>query len=535
MKSLARILVLLLLAWVWLAAAPQATQAAIAVIAEPGADPAHLAMVQKTVDTFNQIIGGEMGVTLDRDVRVYVCPTRDSYRDVLRRHFSLSPDQADRSAKASGGFSSGTAKAVAVHFDAAGGAAPLRAYTTTAHELVHQLQFQLAGRNIAKSFYWLKEGMADLVGAAVAEKVGYQSLDKWKLDRANTLRKADKYVSPQDIITTDLDRWTGFIERKLHPYQVADLMVFYLMSQAKTDGYRPLAEYYRLLGQGVDNDAAFLRAFGLDARAVDAGFRGWFAELTGSAATIEIIAPPNVPAEYIADFNRGTALIRQFFLDNWGGDLRSSMRIVLAADKPAYAAALVKEFGLTAAEAEQRAKTSTWRFSGGTAVYDITGHRTKQQRIFGPSAQLASRFAIDIAPQKSLQQLYWLSQGACDAVAAHIVEQSGASTKDQYGKIWLASLTKAGAHPSLAELASPEGVNAAIIKYGADLPVRNLYRLAALYLLDKHGPAVFGDWFRTVRDTGSAETAFEKVFGQSPAQFYDEFAGYLAAALKKAA
>lgn len=508
--------------------------AAITVIAEPGTDPVHTAMVQKTVDTFNAILNNEMGVTLDNDVRVFVCPTRESYRDVLRRELGFSPDAAERHSAITGGFSNDKARAVAVKIAAAGSAAVASsAYKTTAHELFHQVESQLAGANKRNSYYWLKEGGADLTGALVAEKNGHQSLEKWKLDQVNVLRKADKYASPREIIDTDLARWTKLIEDKLYPYQMSDLMVFYLMTQTKTGGYRAIADYFRLLGQGVPGRAAFERAFGLPPAQFVDGFQAWFAVVSTQAATIEVIAGPEVAAEYLADFNQGVALTRQFFLDTWGGDLKNMMRFVLVAGKPAYAAALVKEFGMSETEAQQKVKNTSWTYAGSTTIYDTTALPTKRQRMFSVSGSLARRFANEAAPQKSLEQLYWLGTGCSEAIAAHIVESSGAYTKEQYRSAWLTALGKLPAYPALAELSSAAGVEQARAGY-SPAAVSGVVRLATLYLLDKHGPAAFNAWFKAVKDTGSAEVAFQRAFGTTVAQFYDEFASYLSANVRKA-
>ncbi len=506
--------------------------AAMRVIPAPGADPAHVAIVQKTVDAFNTIVDAEMGVTLNNDVRVFVCSTAESYRAVLIRELGQKPDTAERSSKVTAGMSGGRSKAVAINFGAyASEAASARAYKTTAHELFHQLEYQLAGNNMGKSFYWLKEGAADLLGAAVAEKVGYQSLDKWKLDQVNTLRKADKYVSPQAILKTNLDKWTTLIEEKLHPYEMSDLMVFYLMSRTKSGGYRAIGDYYRLLGQGLDNDKAFEQAFDVTADGIIGGFQAWFAAISTQSATVEVIAAPGTPG--LDDFNQGVALTRQFMVDAWGGDLISSMRFVLVSGKPAYAAALAKELGISETEAAQRAKNSTWWNSGGTAIYDITANPAKRLRIHAVSNLLVRRYANDIAPQKLLDQLYWLKLASSEAVAAHIVELGGAHTKAAYRQAWLNVLAKSAAIPALDELTTAAGWEQAKKTRGAP-QVQGVILLAGLYLLDKHGPAAFNDWFKAVAATGSADAAFTKTFGVTVAEFGEEFSNYLRQTLKKA-
>lgn len=418
----------------------------------------------------------------------------------------------------------------AVHFDIKGSSSERRAYNTTAHELFHQLEHQLAGDNMGKSYYWLKEGAADLIGALVAEKVGFQSLEKWKLDQINVLRRAERHVSPQAIIATSYGKWTTLVEENRHPYEMSDLMVIYLMTRTP-NGYRAIADYYRLLGQGTANAAAFGQAFGISPDDLVAGFETWFAAVSTQSATVEVIAAPGVSAEYLADFNRGVALTRRFFLDTWGRDLQSMMRFVLVSGKPAFAAAAVREFGVSEAEAQRRTKNSSWWFAGSTTIYDTAAFATERQRIFSVSGSLARRFADEAAPAATLDRLLWLKNGACDLVAASVVEQSGAYSKDQYRRTWLAELKKAGSYPPLADLATADGWRTATEKYKTGTPSR-VMQLACLYLADKHGPAAFSAWFKAARETGSAETAFRQVYGLDVAWFNDEFASYLRNKLK---
>lgn len=533
MKGFLRV-VFMLFVISWLVMVANTGFAELKVVVEPGAIPAHVEMVQKTVDEFNDILRTDMGVTLDRDVKVYVCPTQDSYRQLLQREFGQTSVEAGRISKVTSGFSRGKSNAIAVNLDLSfGRSIAYRAYKTTAHELFHQVQYQLAGNNLGKSFYWMKEGTADLVGAAVAEKVGYQSLDKWKLDQGNILRKAETHVSPQAILITNLDQWTTLIEKKQHPYEVSDLMVFYLMKQTGAGGYRAIAEYYRLVGQGIGNDEAFERAFGITSEKMVTGFQVWFAETSAQSANIEIVAAPDISAECRDDFSRGADLSRQFFVDNWGGDIRSSMRFVLTSGKQAYAAAITKEFGMTAAEAEQRAKNSTWWYSGSTTIYDMGALTAKPQRIFAISHSLVKRFAHETAPQKNLAQLLWLINGASEAVASQIVERSGAYTTEQYRNNWFITLGKAGTLPGLAELNTEQAWNQAKVKYGSAVVSRTA-ALAGLYLLEKHGAPAFHTWCKVVKETGNAETAFQQVFGMTVAEFYEEFSSYLAKNVKRA-
>jgi hypothetical protein len=268
--------------------------AAVTVIPEPGADPAHVALIEKTAAAFTAFIGAELGVALDRDVRLFVCPTAESYRAVLVRELRQRSGIAARSAAVTAGMSGGRVKAVAINFGVLnGGTAGDRAAKTAAHELFHQLQHQLAGPNMDKSFYWLKEGAADLLGAAVAEKLGYGNLDEWKRDRLDTLRKTGGHVTPQDILAPTLAKWTRMLEDKRHPYEISGLMALYLIQRNESGGYRAIGEYYRLLGRGTANDEAFRQAFAISPDALVAAFSTWLARASAPAAVSNSAATAN--------------------------------------------------------------------------------------------------------------------------------------------------------------------------------------------------------------------------------------------------
>ncbi len=499
----------------------------IKIVAEPGVKSEHLAMVRKTVAIFNNILQQEIGATLERDVTVFVCPSRKSYRQVLQRELGLNSAEAEQESRISDGISRGKSNVSVVHFDLTDGAsAESRAYFATAHELFHQLQYQLTRNNMGKSLYWLDEGSADLVGAIVASKLGFQSLDKWKLDQINVLRAAESHVSPQAIIFTDFDKWTTFSVQKQHPYEMSDLMLFYLLKQSGPSDYRSIIKYYRLIGQGMEPQAAFEQTFKVSLKNMMAGFDQWFIEITTQPATIEFIFGPEVPAHTVGDFDLGAKLTRQFLIENWGKDITGSVRLVLTPGKPAFAYALTREFGIGDVEAAQKAKDITGWNAGSTIIIDLGVMTTKQQRIFSIANLLVSRFESETTTRKNSEQLYWFVKGTSDAAAALIVEKSDAAIVAQYRYAWQTSVRRARANPELSELITPQLWDEACVKYGSTL-VNHTAALAGLYLVGKYGVGSISTWCKVVKETGSAETAFQNVFGVTTAQFSQEFSEYL--------
>ncbi|HWQ62194.1 MAG TPA: hypothetical protein VN521_07775 [Negativicutes bacterium] len=202
------------------------------------------------------------------------------YRNAGNQEARYEIKDEERIARLTGGFFLRN-ELVAINMDLSGGIpAGDRAYHVTAHELFHQIEYQLAGENANRAIYWLKEGTADLIAALVAEKIGYRSLDNWKQNQIDALRKAGTNASVQEILSTDMHGWTKMLEAKMDPYPMADLMVIYLMTKSKAGGYATILEYYHMLGRGLSNTAAFEQAFGLPPADMLAGFPAWLAQVS---------------------------------------------------------------------------------------------------------------------------------------------------------------------------------------------------------------------------------------------------------------
>ncbi|HWR38514.1 MAG TPA: hypothetical protein VN611_03370 [Patescibacteria group bacterium] len=520
------LLVLLLPAQAW---------AALIVVAEPGTNPVHQAMVQKTVNHFNSILGQDMGVTLEKDVRIFLCPTQDSYRQTLQKELGQNPEAAARNAKVTGGFSSARSQAVVLNLDGIGSGAGLRTYKTAAHELFHQLQNQLAGADKSRGYYWLSEGSADLIGAVVAERVGYQSLEKWSLDQVNTLRKSPAYASPREMMNISLEQWTTLLEGQKHPYEVADLMVLYLLKQTGPSGYRSIGEYYRRLGQGMDNEQAFFQSFGLSSVQMVNGFQVWLKNLSALPASVSMVEFGPVSREQVEDGKLAVALTRQFLQEQWGHDLISSLRLIFTADKKSYAAAMVREFGVSPNDAAVNAQGSVWRYSGGSMIYDLGSLPTRAERVFSVADALLKKYFGDRVPTASgaLERLPWLKRGLADATAVQVVQRSGARTAVSYQSAWLATLSRQAAYPALEQLQDGAAWEQAQRQYGT-VAVNRVAGLAGLYLMEKYGLAAVNQWCDWAAKIGP-EAAFQQVFRLSLAEFEAEFSHYLSTYAKKSA
>jgi len=155
----------------------------ITVIAKDGVPENQVAMVQSMITAFNEVLQKEMGVHLERDVKILVDPKLRLPETTI--------------------------------------------YFATAHELFHQVQLQLSGPYKSNGYYWLSEGSADYLASLVSERVGFNKQAGWLLDRANAVRVSKDHVGLQDILEIPTDQWTYYMEKHRLPYEMADLMVAY--------------------------------------------------------------------------------------------------------------------------------------------------------------------------------------------------------------------------------------------------------------------------------------------------------------------
>lgn len=502
--------------------------AAIKLADEPEADPAVMQELQKGIDAFNDILYKEIQVTLEKPVTVYFCPTREIYEARLVSLLHNSKELAAREAHATGGISGGDV--ILLNGAAGNGKTAAGRAQLVSHELFHQVQRQLmSGSKNPKPLKWMQEGTADYVASRVCELRGYQSQDKWKLERINILRVADKHVSASAILEINMDGWVKLMEDKQHPYEMSDLMVFYLASQVKGNFYAAVKDYYERLGKGEDGgNEAFLHAFGLSLAEYLSGFSSWYMSTALDEAKIEVINyQDNASAAAVETATRAGELTRAFLVAKFGQDIQTSQRVVLTASDGDYVAAISKEFGYSAEVAQQKAQNTTIIFQGNTFIY-----KAANIGAFNLADMLTLRYLLDLAPEKHLKNLYWLYYGCGLVAGAQVNELAGINTVEKYRDGLLRALGTASTRPSLQSLANLTAWTESGKKYTTTANNR-VAALASLYIAEKYGLASFSAWCKAVKELEDPEQAFVKTYGMSTQQFATEFEAYLKANLHK--
>jgi hypothetical protein len=161
-----------------------------------------------------------------------------------------------------------------------------------AHELGHTLAGQLGQNAISDAPLWLKEGLAELQAAIVADAAGFDHYD-WLRDEA---------TSGARRIAAELDGLHAsgpFSGGSTDPYLLGFLATDYLTSNGDL---LPIADFWRLVGDGMPWKPAFSAAFGIDIEAFAddfelyraANFPVYPGQILGTVSTANGSADPGV-------------------------------------------------------------------------------------------------------------------------------------------------------------------------------------------------------------------------------------------------
>jgi len=496
------------------------------VVAQDGTDAVMQEDVQKTADLFNQILQADMNITLNRDIKIFICPTKEQYAAVLQKEFHMKEKTLDREAQVTGGMANADLKVIALNGYSNNMHLSQNRVATMGHEMFHQVQAQLSHDKGDKALRWLTEGTADFLGARIAEKSGYLPMGQFPTERINALRNKSDHIAPNEVFHANKDQWVKLMEKDESSYHIADLMVFYLLTSIPDDQkYERITAYFKEVGQMGNGEKAFEKVFQKKPDVFLSEFEVWFAQQLSRPATLQIVRQDGVSTAYYDDVEHSVMLTRQLLEKQWGGDLLASQKIILT-NEAGYLMALQSELGLSQAEAAKQKKSLYYNY-GHTVVLNMTSLSHKEQRVFVPAMILISYFQEQTASPEQLRKLTWFSNGSIYVTAAYTVESAGLANLSMYKKTWFRLLAKAESRPSLLELETAEGWENAVKSYGEGT-VDEVAELAACYLVDTYGLASIHNWTQQVQSTGDAEKSFSEVYNMTPAEFDVVFEAYLA-------
>ncbi|MHC1761601.1 MAG: hypothetical protein AB9917_19220 [Negativicutes bacterium] len=513
------VLLFLLFCGVFLLA--QTAQAAIRVVEEPGVDTLAMQDIRSAVDAFEQLLKNEMGTDLKQEVSLYVCPDRNSYLRVRQRVYLHKKDSAEKADRAFGGAWYNQSGFGVILMDLSNPAlkSGQDRVSFVGRQLFYQAIYQWAGDDFTKkALQWLAEGTANLVGARVGEAIGYESVDKWKLDRFNALRGVKRSVSPNDIVHRNPDLWLKFIQEGRRPDALADLMVFFLIKQK---GLPSIASYFTNIPV-VSSDKAFEKAFRLDIGQYLSDFQAWYILAMGEPAQIQFSVRGAVSEDIRAYFEKGAELARQLAFDSWNAQMRDAFRVVLTENRDAYVATMAREFGLSTEEAAAQAKNEIWTDQGSVVVMNVAAMTAPEEKIYQVAFVALSRIINETGGAQNMDNMKWLSYGAASTMAARSAERSGFARYGDFQGSWEYGLAQSRSWPTLVQLTTLPQWSAAAEKHGP-VAVRSVAALSAHYLSDKHnGYAKTGEWLKASNISGNPSASFQKVYGITPAQLWEQ-------------
>ena len=377
---------------------PAVTREGIAVEAVGDVPAAHMDDIRQAITLFTDDMKAN-GATLRHAVHVYVAATQEDYVRVITEQFEESEDEAQAIAAVSGGWTGGRRGLTALNGAAGVMKSASDRKSTAAHELFHQMQYELADGNDTgeSSIFWLEEGTADYVGARIAEKAKGKTLHKWSLDTLDDLRMAESTVKPESLVHCTMEQRMQLMEKRYHSYQMADAMVLCLMEHQKGKELASILQYFRALQSDKGGEKAFEQAFGMTHAAFLKRFRAWYQNEMKRPVELTFSARPGVPDSLApsmkADAKTAAARVQQAF-----GQLpRGRYDVVLCGSEQDFAAAIAEHCAVMPDEAQKLADGNLWIENGSTIVLQVSELQDARQQEYAMAMLLARMLRIQAA------------------------------------------------------------------------------------------------------------------------------------------
>lgn len=482
---------------------------------------AALADVQKAATAFDALTQERLGVTRRHSVRVYVAASDDDYRRILREEFSLSDEEAAQVASISGGWSGGSLHVTAVNAKAGVMDGRSDRYATTAHELFHQLQYEMShGRDTDKTaLFWLEEGSADYVGAMMAEKLGGRTLVRWQQGVLDDLVGAPRPARPDQLLHLEFAERKAIMAKEYHAYEMADMMTTELLARFPEEQRgQKLAAYFEALGEGATGEDAFAQAFGLTLDDYLQEFASWWQQQKSQPAAIQVEVRAGISTEQ-ADFCEAQAnAVQQLLARRFGQTLHGSYTLVLANGKDDLAEAVSAYSDMTPEEAKKTVGESLWLENGSMLFLDAAALDSERQEIFSMGVML-TRVMEAQAMGGTEKEVAWLARGAAYLIGTLRLGEEGLGGFEDYRRTWYGVLQEKGRFPDAASLTTPQEYEQASASFG-DESCSIVAELAADDLLTRRGWGSFAKWMRAASlADGDGEKAFQSVYATSPSSY----------------
>lgn len=482
---------------------------------------ASLPDVKKAAAAFDELTEQQLGAKRQHSVKVYVAASDADYRSILREKFSLDDDEAAEIAAISGGWSGGRLHTTAINAKA--GVMDKRSdrYATTAHELFHQLQYELSdGHDTDKeALFWLEEGSADYVGALMAEKLGGRKLARWQMDVLDDLLGAPQPAEPSALLHLEFAERKSIMQKNYHAYEMADMMTAELLARFPEEQRgQKLTAYFKALGTGKSGEEAFAEAFGLSLDDFLTEYNAWWQGQKTNPAEIHVEAGGGVTAEQVDFYSGQLAAVQDLLQRRLGMTLRGRYTLVLANGKENMAKAVSEYSDMTPAEAQKNIGESLWLENGSTLFLDAAALDSRRQQIFSTGVML-TRVMEAQAMGGTEKEVAWLARGMAYLIGTQRLGEEGLGSFADYRRTWYDILAEKGSFPEASALTTPKNYEQAVASFG-DESCSIIAELTAYDLAASHGWGSFKKWLHAANlQDGDGVRAFQSVYGTSPAAY----------------
>lgn len=475
--------------------------------------------VQRTAEAFPKFMEEKFQVKLQRPTQIWVGADTAKYQELLTKRLGMEEENAPQKARYTNGQSSGRKAMAAIDGDRKKLGDSSECISTTAHELFHQLQYELSdGRSgYENSLFWLEEGTADYAGALLCEKLGGRSVDKWYRDARFALQNARTVVSVDQLQHTTEQERLDMMTTKAKHYTLADVMTMYLLQQyGGSQPEQKIVAYYKGMENG-EAEKVFAQTFGVELPVFLQEFSQWWQKELAAPAKIDTVIRPGADEAAARQFQQQVNLSRQWLKRTWGQDLHGQYQLVLVTSPADFAAAMEEYCHVSREEAQKTAEGSVWAENNSTVFVNLTRVEDRRQAIFVSGTMLSRLFMMQQLDNDNGGMAWLLRGGSYVAGVGRLVED-GQGTLTAYQRAWRKELRQNAPLPALDKLLTVQDIENAMNQQGSD-QVSRLCEYAAAELVNRYGWASLYAWQAAARQSGDGRQAFTKVFGLSLSDF----------------
>ena len=481
--------------------------------------PETLRDIEQAAAAFPDLLEERYQVSLQHNVDIWVGADTGKYEELLVKKLGVEEDKVKPKAQYTSGESMGRKNIIALDGDKQKMTDKSERYSTTGHELFHQLQYELSdGRSgYENSLFWLEEGTADYAGALLAEKMGGRSVEKWYMDDLFTLQNAKETAKVEKLQRTTEEDRVQLLSGKAKYYTLSDVMVYYLLHHYG-DGSpeQKVIAYYKGLAKG-EAEQVFAQVFGVELSAFLQEFSAWWQGELNAPAQLAVVVRPQVNESVVRQYRQHIAQSRKWLQNHWGHDLKGRYKLVFVSGAEDYAAAMQEYCGVDAAEAQRTAADSVWAENNSTLFVNAAKIDDNRQSIFVSSAMVSRLFILQQLSSEDVG-MTWLLRGMSYVSGVARLVDIGEGKLPDYQRAWRQELRKNAPLLTVDKIMSNADMQKVMEQYGNE-PVSHLCEYATAELVRRYGWSALYNWQMAARRSGDGKQAFLQVFGITAADF----------------